>query len=154
KVNSQQKFRDLLYAAGEAGDYNVNGKTVHVDIDNLGATTEASVNAVDYFGRDGKNNHATYGNLHNDGHIHFMLYDNTTPYGVMGDTSTAIRDPIFFRWHKQIDDIFYKWQERQPPNGFDNGPNVKIHDIILVLADGLPASIDGQKFGTKAYSDK
>ena len=26
--------------------------------------------------------------------------------GVMGDTTTAIRDPIFFRWHKFIDDTF------------------------------------------------
>ena len=25
----------------------------------------------------------------------------------MGDTAAAIRDPIFFRWHKFIDDLFY-----------------------------------------------
>ncbi len=24
----------------------------------------------------------------------------------MGDTSTAVRDPVFFRWHKFIDDTF------------------------------------------------
>ena len=35
--------------------------------------------------------------------------------GVMGDTSAAIRDPIFFRWHKFIDDLFFLHKIKLPP---------------------------------------
>ena len=34
----------------------------------------------------------------------------------MGDTSTAMRDPVFFRWHKFIDSLFQEFIEtRLPP---------------------------------------
>ena len=33
----------------------------------------------------------------------------------MGDTSAAIRDPIFFRWHKFIDDLFFLHKIKLPP---------------------------------------
>lgn len=32
-------------------------------------------------------------------------------YGVMGDVNTAMRDPIFYRWHGYIDTIFRKWKD-------------------------------------------
>ena len=35
--------------------------------------------------------------------------------GVMGDTTTAIRDPVFFRWHKFIDDTFVLHKETLAP---------------------------------------
>ena len=28
----------------------------------------------------------------------------------MGDSSTAMRDPVFYRWHKYIDNIFDKYK--------------------------------------------
>lgn len=160
KLSDMERFRDRLLEAAESGTFETpKGKTT-VSIDNLGATVEATIGSVDHPGR------TTYGNVHNDGHLHFMLFDNTLPYGVMVDPATAIRDPVFFRWHKHIDDFFYQWQQSQPPNDLSNGPKVKIRkgtspdgkvtcpDIILCLAGGLPAEFDGEKLGTPAYDQK
>ena len=33
----------------------------------------------------------------------------------MGDTGTAMRDPIFYRWHAFIDDLFQEYKRGQPP---------------------------------------
>lgn len=35
--------------------------------------------------------------------------------GVMSDTTTALRDPAFYRWHKMIDDLGVKLKDRLPP---------------------------------------
>ncbi len=39
---------------------------------------------------------------------HFIEYNDliSQAYGVMGDTGTAVRDAVFFRWHKFLDDTF------------------------------------------------
>lgn len=34
---------------------------------------------------------------------------------MLAATETAIRDPVFFRWHKFIDDVFLKYKMTQPP---------------------------------------
>lgn len=55
-----------------------------------------------------------YGSLHNWGHVMMArLQDpdgrfNENP-GVMSDTSTSLRDPIFYRYHRFIDNIFQKY---------------------------------------------
>lgn len=33
----------------------------------------------------------------------------------MSETSTAMRDPVFYRWHKYIDDVFQEYKLMQPP---------------------------------------
>ncbi|XP_044743291.1 phenoloxidase 1-like [Chrysoperla carnea] len=79
-------------------------------IDMLGNMLEASSLAP---------NMAYYGNLHNMGHI-FIAYvhdpdhrylENFAP---MGDTAINMRDPIFYRWHAFIDDIFHKYKSTIP----------------------------------------
>lgn len=35
--------------------------------------------------------------------------------GPMSDTTTAMRDPIFYRWHKYIDIIFDTYKQTLPP---------------------------------------
>ena len=35
-------------------------------------------------------------------------------FGVMGDVTTAMRDPIFYRWHAFIDFIFQRHKNRLP----------------------------------------
>lgn len=37
------------------------------------------------------------------------------PGGVMSDTSTAMRDPAFYRWHKMVDDLCVKLKNRLEP---------------------------------------
>lgn len=35
-------------------------------------------------------------------------------FGVMGDSATAMRDPVFYRWHAYIDDIFQEFKSTIP----------------------------------------
>lgn len=32
----------------------------------------------------------------------------------MGDSATAMRDPVFYRWHAYIDDIFQEFKSTIP----------------------------------------
>lgn len=32
----------------------------------------------------------------------------------MGDVATAMRDPVFYRWHAQIDDMFQEFKATLP----------------------------------------
>ncbi|XP_055317646.1 phenoloxidase subunit 1-like [Sitodiplosis mosellana] len=80
-------------------------------IDILGNMVEANALSKNY----GYN-----GNLHNSGHVmtssmHDPDGKHKEPPGVMGDTTTAMRDPLFFRWHKMVDQLFTKLKDRLPP---------------------------------------
>lgn len=65
-------------------------------------------------------NRQFYGDLHNMGHVlicyaHDPVQKHSEPFGVMGDSATAMRDPIFYRWHSYIDSLFQKYKEQQTP---------------------------------------
>uniref|UniRef100_A0A1W7RAE8 Hemocyanin subunit 5b n=1 Tax=Hadrurus spadix TaxID=141984 RepID=A0A1W7RAE8_9SCOR len=90
------------------------GKEVHLDeengIDILGNIIESSYDSI---------NEGYYGSLHNWGHVlmaraqdHDGRYQ-TNP-GVMSDTATSLRDPIFYRWHRFIDDMIQEYKENLP----------------------------------------
>lgn len=73
-------------------------------IDILGDMIEASILTP---------NADLYGDFHNSGHDIFAYAHDpdgryNEDYGVMGDTATAMRDPIFYRWHWGLDDIFQR----------------------------------------------
>lgn len=60
-----------------------------------------------------------YGDLHNMGHLfisfsHDPDHRHSESFGVLGDTSTAMRDPVFYRWHGYIDDLFQEHKKRLP----------------------------------------
>lgn len=61
-----------------------------------------------------------YGSLHNMGH-NVIAYSHDPDnrhleqYGVMGDVTTAMRDPIFYRWHSFIDQVFRRHKNRLNP---------------------------------------
>ncbi|CAH2052547.1 unnamed protein product, partial [Iphiclides podalirius] len=65
-------------------------------------------------------NRSYYGDMHNMGHV-FISYShdpdhrNLEQFGVMGDSATAMRDPIFYRWHAYVDDIFQLYKNKLPP---------------------------------------
>ncbi|GLV44012.1 Prophenoloxidase 2 [Carabus blaptoides fortunei] len=80
-------------------------------IDALGNMVEASPEKSPNF--------AYYGNLHNEGHdmisvIHDPDYRNLENAGVMSAAETAMRDPIFYRWHAFVDYIFQRYQSTLP----------------------------------------
>ncbi len=93
---------------------------------------------------------ARYGNLHNSGHGALSALAGAGS-GVMASTVTAIRDPVFYRWHKVIDNLAFDWQETRTPVDFSDAPPVSIagedqqwaaHGIVLLNSDSLPSDAD------------
>lgn len=59
-------------------------------------------------------------------------------FAVMGDVTTAMRDPIFYRWHGYIDDLFQEHKTRLPQYtvqelGF---PNVTVGEVTVQPQNG------------------
>jgi hypothetical protein len=72
KLSRHVNVGNELFGAAISGAYKlVADKSVTAD--SLGNTTEANVNSVDFVNTNPPGNHPSYGNFHNDGHIHFMV---------------------------------------------------------------------------------
>lgn len=64
-------------------------------------------------------NQQLYGNLHNLLHVAVSLVHDPDQrhletFGVMGDSATAMRDPIFYRVHAMVNDIFTEHKNTLP----------------------------------------
>ncbi len=159
---SMQLAYERLAAAIDAGFLEANGKRWRITPELLGSTVESNIGGADGTGfRNG-----FYGNFHNNGHILIALINGMDQKpGAMFGTSTANRDPIFLRWHKAIDDLSFRWQERQAPHELSDAPAVVVRqgldaegrpwtpDIIVVRTEDLPPSAaqDPQAFGRRAF---
>jgi len=90
-----------------------------------------------------------YLGIHNWGHSRIAALSVDGP-GVMNDPSVAIRDPVFWRWHRYIDGLVEKWQSTLPAEDFSDAPAVKVRndlqggtgawkspDIILIDTSGV-----------------
>lgn len=78
-------------------------------------------------------NRQLYGNLHNMGHnlvsyVHDPDSRHLEDYGVMADVATAMRDPVFYRWHTFIDSICVKYKNTMAPYQ----PNQLLNNGIIV----------------------
>ncbi|XP_054737407.1 phenoloxidase 2-like [Anastrepha obliqua] len=115
-VSDLERWSDrILNAIAEGFVIDESGKQVPLDdvrgIDILGNLIESSILSP---------NRTTYGNLHNKGHMliafsHDPDHSYLEEVGIMGDTATAMRDPIFYRWHAYMDDIFQQHKTRLKP---------------------------------------
>ena len=67
----------------------------------------------------------------------------------MGSTETAVRDPIFFRWHKRIDNHWQANNERFITD-LEGGPPVTItaNDIVITPKSEPPESFGKYAFGS------
>lgn len=80
-------------------------------IDHLGNMIESSILSP---------NRKYYGDLNNMGHA-FIAFCHDPTYtfletgGVMGDPATAMRDPVFYRWHAYLAAIFQLHKNLLPP---------------------------------------
>lgn len=82
-----------------------------------------------------------YGDLHNMGHVvisasHDPDNAHRENLGVMSDTATAMRDPVFYRWHKYIDDVFQEYKQTQPPYTAD--------ELSLLSVEVLSVEVESQ----------
>lgn len=87
-------------------------------VDNLGNTIEANRRY---------DNTRGYINYHGDGHIAI----GNLNAGVMLRPVAAIRDAIFWEWHKGVDDIYYTLQETFEPFDFSqNDPKISLRKMV------------------------
>jgi tyrosinase len=147
-VQEHTRLRDRIRRAVDTGRFEDGSG---VDADTLGAASEPSVRRP-----------PGYGNFHGLGHVLIALSEAPNEPGVMIDTATAIMDPIFYRWHRHIDDQLFRWQEKQQPQDFSDAPPVTAGRPLLVFSDTLPSgSRSGaalqtwarQKFGGAKFDD-
>jgi len=86
-------------------------------------------------------NDALYGSLHNLGHVFIAritdpLGRHLANTGVMNSPATSMRDPVFYRWHQFINDIFVKYKSSLPPYTEKDlsFPGVKIIESSVITA--------------------
>jgi len=135
--------------------------SVPIDRNNLGEAAEATVPQLRALAED------AYLGLHGRGHVVISRLAAAPDPGVMASTVTAIRDPVFWQWHKAIDNLSARWQEDLDPYGFDDAPPVLVRnaldpnadtawtspDIILVRLSDLPEGTDPAELGALLFGD-
>ncbi|KAJ8926016.1 hypothetical protein NQ315_009871 [Exocentrus adspersus] len=114
-IDDLERWRDRIFEAINKGVVrDAQGNNVQLTefegINVLGNMIESSILSPD---------RGYYGDMHNMGHvfisyIHDPDHRHLESFGVMGDSTTAMRDPIFYRWHGYIDDIFQKFKSTLP----------------------------------------
>lgn len=114
----------------------------------LGNLTEASALSI---------NQQYYGSLHNNGHnVTAYCHDPEAKYNagaaVMGSTTTAARDPFFYRWHSFIDEIFMRHKDILTPYPNDQlkYDNVTITKVEFVLNETNATTSELKTFWQKS----
>lgn len=140
EVNDIERWRDRIYDAIDRGVViHQNGSTIPLTpergIDILGNMVESCSLTP---------NRQLYGNLHNQGHnIISFSHDPEgrylEDYGVMGDVATAMRDPIFYRWHSFIDQLFLRFKNLlpayNPATDFEFG-GISVDQVSVKITSG------------------
>ncbi|CAH2052543.1 unnamed protein product, partial [Iphiclides podalirius] len=133
-ITELETWRDRFLQAIESNSIVLpNGSQMQLDeatgIDVLGNLMESSVIS---------RNRVYYGDLHNMGHVfisfsHDPDHRNLESFGVMGDSATAMRDPVFYRWHSYIDDIFNIYKSKLPVYGDDrlDFPGIRVSSVSV-----------------------
>lgn len=135
EVGDLERWRDRIYEAIDSGFATTKtGERIPMTIDLLGDIVEASQRNP---------NPDLYGSLHNQGHnvisfVHDPDARHMEEFAVMGDVTTAMRDPVFYRWHSFIDSIFLRYKNRMPAyvDKQLSFQNVKIESITTELMRG------------------
>ncbi|CAG8620821.1 4646_t:CDS:2, partial [Acaulospora colombiana] len=102
--------------------------------------------------------------LHNIGHavLGYIMHPYSMGWApsVLVGARAGLRDPLFWMWHRHLDNIFVRWQNHLGPNDFQNdAPNVTIRttDVYLAFTDLLikiaPEGVNDewQSFGDKTF---
>jgi tyrosinase len=162
-VSRLEQWREQLEHAADTGSF-LDGSPIDPDkFPHLfGSTIEASVDSV---------SKSVFGNLHNLGH-NFLAYINDPQHyesstdipGVMTAPRTALRDPVFYRWHKHIDDIAFG--RHAPPHDFSDAPSVLVRkslngsaalhqspDIILCFKESIQSGADDSDASWQSYGE-
>ena len=126
-LDDMKKYKDRISSAIAIGFlYKDAQNKVMLDLkdgmNHLGNTIQANQGSV---------NKTLYGNLHNNGHVILGRINDPSgmyqiPPGPMNYDQAAPRDPVFFRWHKFIDNLFEEHRS--------NLPSQNVRDLVF---DGI-----------------
>lgn len=158
-VYEHELRRDRTLDAVDSGYFRNGNQFVEIPQDYrgsdlIGKTNEPTINSV---------SRRFYGNHHGLGHILIAFSVSERP-GVMANTATAIRDPIFWRWHRHIDDMGFRHQERLSGNNYSDRPPVSMRknetesiDLILCRLEDISAigdlASEGAVIGQHAFGN-
>lgn len=79
-----------------------------------------------------------FGAYHNDGHLLLSLNsDGNGGKGPLFWEAAAIKDPIFYRWHRNIDNIFEAYEETLPPHVFRRLPSIEIVSAKVISENAV-----------------
>ena len=96
-----------------------------------------------------------YGRLHNEGHRVFgSIGQPPRQYSYMISTATAVRDPIFFRWHKRVDTYIEKFNNTLSTELAMDAPPVRItaNDILITHSSLPPTNFSEYSGSNWVYS--
>ncbi|XP_043275465.1 phenoloxidase 2-like [Venturia canescens] len=115
KRDDLKRWKERIYLAIHLGEVTTEtGEIIKLTadrgIDILGNMVEASPLTP---------NRQLYGDLHNSGHMCIATCHDPDgrymePEGVMGSVVTAMRDPMFYRWHNWMNEIFVEYKSTLP----------------------------------------
>ncbi|WNG46863.1 hypothetical protein F0U60_24100 [Archangium minus] len=172
-VTDHAMRRDRLFTAASSGLLWQGSTPLFIeDLEQLADTAESNMGSVD--GEAWADPLGAYGSHHNLGHV--LLACLTGPRdrsgfpGVMASPATAARDPLFYRWHRHVDDILDTWQSTHlPPHELSDGPQVLVRkwlgdgvaplhqspDILLCFDQDIPGAaspdFDGQRWSEETF---
>lgn len=138
EIAEVERWRDRIHNAIDQGYVVEQGTGRHIPLD--------EINGISILGdllesSDLSANRQYYGNLHNMGHnlisfVHDPDGRHLEDYSVMADVATAMRDPLFYRWHAFIDSICVKHKNTLAPYQPQqlNYDGVKINAITLQIS--------------------
>jgi tyrosinase len=134
RISELEDQRDRLRAAVDARALQNGAGPVPLDSELLGALEEPTAGTV-------------WRDVWHHGYGHVITAFVMAPQGGgdpgdIGDTSTAIRDPFFWRWHRHIDDANFALQEGLEPFGFDDAPDVALTAVELAFEKDPGTAVD------------
>ncbi|EGG23792.1 hypothetical protein DFA_05928 [Cavenderia fasciculata] len=120
-----RKFKKTITAS----DGSMMTSEIPMTIADLGSSLEATM---------GSPNKAYYGNLNKQAHNLMARVSNTrgdeqNNLGIMGDIIGAFRDPLFWRWHKHLDDFFHRFEIASIPHKLEETapPQFKVSKVSV-----------------------
>lgn len=141
KIEDLEQWISNIRSAIEDGSImDSNGHTIPImdtnGIDILGNIIEATTLSP---------NKALYGDLHNCGHLLISFCHDPTnrfleTYSIMGEASTAMRDPVFYRWHNFINEIFLYHKDKLPAYSLDKltFKDVSVTQVHISVLNNIP----------------
>ncbi|XP_057318501.1 phenoloxidase 1 [Microplitis mediator] len=143
-ISDLERWRDRVYDAIHTGSVMTSrGQRIELTekggIDVLGNIIEASILTP---------NPNLYGDFHNLGHVvisycHDPDHRYLESFGIMGDSATAMRDPVFYKWHAFINDIFLEHKNTLPAYEVNqlNFNGVAISNLQVVTPNQSPNTL-------------